>query len=181
MNNKKPLLLAIYASPRRGGNSEIALDRMLEGVATHQVDIEKIYPSKLRITPCIECSKCWETGRCVIDDDMKLVYPKLLGADYIVFSSPIFFYGIPAWAKALIDRTQANWAEKYVLKNPDKTELTRPGFYILVAARKSAKVFAGAALTIKYFFDAIGLQEAPARASLSWNSAEIRIVIIEPI
>jgi multimeric flavodoxin WrbA len=155
MDNKKPLVLAIYASPRKGGNSEIALDKMLEGVATHDVEIDKLYPSKMRISPCIECNGCRESGHCVVDDDMSIVYPKLDAADYIILSAPIFFCALPAWTKALIDRTQANWVEKYLLKKPERKKPARPGFYILVGAHKSAKNFQGAAHTIKHFFDAI--------------------------
>ena len=156
MTDKKPLVLAIYASPRTGGNSGIALDKMLEGVATHDVEIEKLYPSKLRISPCIECNGCWETGRCVIDDDMSAVYPRLRAADYIILSAPIFFCALPAWTKALIDRTQANWVEKYVLnKTTAGKKRTKPGFYILVGVHKTARNFQGAGTTIKQFFETI--------------------------
>ena len=155
MSDKKPMVLAIYASPRKGGNSEIALDKMLEGVATHDVNIEKLYPARLSIKPCIECNGCWETGRCVIDDDMTAVYPKLRAADYLILSSPIFFCALPAWTKALIDRTQANWVEKYILKTPETKKPTRPGFYILVGVHKTPRNFQGPANTIKQFYETI--------------------------
>ena len=54
----------------------------------------------------------------VILDDMQKIYPKLLEADVIILASPIFFYGVTAWAKALVDRCQALWSRKYLLKNP---------------------------------------------------------------
>ena len=49
---------------------------------------------------------------------MAKIYPKLLEADIIILASPIFFYGVTAWAKGLIDRCQALWALKYLLKKP---------------------------------------------------------------
>ena len=54
-----------------------------------------------------------------LQDDMPKVYPRLLEADIIILASPIFFYGVTGWAKALIDRCQALWARKYELKDPD--------------------------------------------------------------
>lgn len=154
-NHKKSGVLAIYGSPRQGGNSEVLLDKMLEGALTHDVEVERIYVSKLNINPCRECHGCDEDGRCVVADDMDTVYPKLMSADYLIFASPIFFYNVPSQAKALIDRTQAKWVEKYILKKPGRVENTRPGFFILVAGTKGEKIFTGAEFTMKYFFDAV--------------------------
>lgn len=159
-DKNKPLVVAIYGSPRKGGNSEILMDKMLEGVLTHDVLVEKIHPAQLDISPCRECGGCDETGRCVISDDMDSVYPKLLSADYLIVSSPIFFYNLPAGLKALIDRTQANWVEKYRLNKSERNRPTRPGFCILVGGTGGKKLFEGSELTLKYFFDAIDFHVA---------------------
>jgi hypothetical protein len=55
----------------------------------------------------------------------------------------------------LIDRSQALWAKKYLLKDPSlgKEERKRKGFFISVGATKGPRVFEGAILTVKYFFD----------------------------
>jgi multimeric flavodoxin WrbA len=115
------------------------------------------YLSDFTITPCKECHGCDRTGNCVILDDMQKIYPKLLGADVIILASPIFFYGVTAWAKALIDRSQALWARKYLLKDPSlgKEGKKRKGFFISVGATKGQKVFEGSILTVKYFFDVL--------------------------
>ena len=90
-------------------------------------------------------------------DDMEKIYPKLREADVVILASPIFFYGVTAWAKALIDRSQAFWARKYLLKDPSfGTEgKKRKGFFISVGATKGQKVFEGSILTVKYFFDVL--------------------------
>ena len=91
---------------------------------------------------------------------MEKIYPKLLEADVIFFASPIFFYGVTAWAKALIDRSQALWSRKYLLKDSSlgKEGRKRKGFFISVGATKGQRVFDGAILTVKYFFDVLNAE-----------------------
>jgi len=87
---------------------------------------------------------------------MQEIYPRLLKADIVILASPIFFYGVTGWAKALVDRVQALWARKYVLHDPalGKESVKRRGFFISVGGTKGQRMFEGAVLTVKYFFDA---------------------------
>lgn len=153
-------VLGLFGSPRRGGNTEILLEEALKGAEKEGAEIERLYLSDLKITPCTECHGCDETGNCVILDDMQKIYPKLLEADVIILASPIFFYGVTAWAKILIDRSQALWAKKYLVNDPfmGKRGKRRKGFFISVGATKGQKVFEGAILTVKYFFDALNTE-----------------------
>jgi multimeric flavodoxin WrbA len=148
-------VLGIFGSPRRGGNTDILLEEILKGAEKEGAGVDRIYLTDYAITPCKECHGCDQTGQCVILDDMQKIYPKLLESDIIVLASPIFFYGVTAWAKALIDRSQALWAQKYLLKDSSlgKEGKKRRGFFISVGATKGQKVFEGAILTAKYFFD----------------------------
>ena len=154
---KRVRVLGIFGSPRRGGNSDLLLEEALKGAEQEGADVERLRLADLALIPCKECHGCDQTGRCVVQDDMQAVYPKLIEADIIFLASPIFFYGITAWAKALIDRSQAIWARKYLLKDPSlsKEAKKRKGFFISVGATKGQKLFEGAILTVKYFFDAI--------------------------
>jgi multimeric flavodoxin WrbA len=83
-----------------------------------------------------------------------------LEADIIILTSPIFFYGVTAWAKAMIDRSQPLWVRKYLLKDPSlgKEGKKRKGFFISVGATKGPKVFDGAIQTVKYFFDVLNVE-----------------------
>lgn len=148
-------ILGIFGSPRRGGNTDILLEETLKGAQKEGAEVDRIYLTDYAITPCKECHGCDHTGQCVILDDMQEIYPKLLESDIIILASPIFFYGVTAWAKALIDRSQALWAKKYLLKDPSlgKEGRKRKGFFISVGATKGPRVFEGAILTVKYFFD----------------------------
>lgn len=150
-------ILGLSGSPRRGGNTDILLEEMLKGAEEQGARTEKIIISQLTFTPCIECHGCDEDGVCVLKDDMEEVYPKLLEADWIILASPIFFYGVTAWTKALIDRVQSLWVRKYRLKLPPaQPGRSKRGFFISVGATKGSRLFEGAMLTVKYFFDAVG-------------------------
>jgi multimeric flavodoxin WrbA len=155
-------VLGIFGSPRRGGNTEILLEETLKGAEKEGASIERLYLDDLTITPCKECHGCDDTGKCILLDDMEKIYPKLLEADVVILASPIFFYGVTAWAKALIDRSQALWARKYLLKDPSlgREGKKRKGFFISVGATKGPKVFDGAILTVKYFFDVLNAEYA---------------------
>jgi multimeric flavodoxin WrbA len=152
--------LGIFGSPRRGGNTDLLLEEALRGAQEKGANVERLYLSDYAITPCKECHGCDHAGNCVVLDDMQKIYPKLLEADVIIFASPIFFYGVTAWAKALIDRSQALWSRKYLLKDPSlgKEGRKRKGFFISVGATKGQRVFDGAILTVKYFFDVLNAE-----------------------
>ena len=149
-------VLAIMVSPRLKGNTDLLLEEALKGAKSQQAEIEKIVVDKLKITPCREYYGCLKDGNCVIRDDMDDIYPKLLEADGIIVASPMFFYGLSAQLKALIDRCQALWARRYILKNLPGS--ARKGVFIAVGATRGRQLFDGSILTVKYFFHAFGVE-----------------------
>lgn len=151
-------ILGIVGSPRRQSNTEILLDKALEGAREAGAEVEKVLVSKLKISPCLEIYACRKDGNCAIKDDMQSLYEKLLEADHIVFASPIFFYGVTSQSKAIIDRCQALWARRHVLGMGGEDKRVRRGVFISVGATRGKKLFDGAVLTLKYFFDAIGVK-----------------------
>ena len=152
-------VLGIYGSPRRGGNTDQLLDKALEGAQSAGAEISRIYARDLNMSGCIECGGCDETGKCVVEDDMQSVYPLLEEADVIFLASPIFFYGVTAQAKALLDRSQANWAKRMLEKTPSerKSYDSGRGYLIAVGATRGENLFEGAILTAKYFYDALDM------------------------
>jgi multimeric flavodoxin WrbA len=151
-------VLGIMGSPRRKSNTEMLLDKALEGAEAAGAEVEKVLASKLKISPCLEIYACRKDGNCAIKDDMQLLYEKLMETDHIIFASPIFFYGITSQAKAIIDRCQALWVRRHVLGMGKQDNRARRGVFISVGATKGKKLFDGAVLTVKYFFDAIGVK-----------------------
>ncbi len=153
-------VLGIFGSPRKGGNTDLLLEQALKGAEARGAEVERLRLTEYNIIPCKECLSCYRDGHCILADDMAKIYPKLLEADIIILASPIFFYGVTAWAKALIDRCQALWARKYQLKDPSfgKEGKRRKGFLISVGGTKGPRVFEGAILTAKYFFDVLNAE-----------------------
>jgi len=152
-------VLGIMGSPRIKGNTDLLLEEALKGAKSQGAEVEKIVVDKLKISPCKEYLGCFKDGNCVIRDDMDDIYPKLLGADVVIIASPMFFYGVSSQAKALIDRCQALWARKHILKQ-SLPNSGRKGAFIAVGATKGKRLFEGAILTVKYFFEAIGVEYA---------------------
>jgi multimeric flavodoxin WrbA len=155
-------IMALYGSPRQGGNTEMLLDEFLKGAQGEGVVVDRLYIHDVAISPCRGCLACFQNGCCILADDMQQIYPRLLAADIVVLASPIYFYGVTGGAKVLIDRAQALWGRKYVLNDPalGKEGKKRAGFFISVGGTKGPKMFEGAVLTVKYFFDAFNVKYA---------------------
>ena len=151
-------VLGIMGSPRLKGNTDLLLDEALKGAKSRQAEVEKIIVDKMKITPCKEYYACLKDGNCVMRDDMDVVIPRLIEADGIIVASPMFFYGVTAQLKALVDRCQALWVRRNILKNlPDAS---KRGAFIGVGATQGKQLFDGSILVIKYFFQAFGAEYA---------------------
>ena len=146
-------VLGIAGSPRRGGNTDLLLAEVMRGAAGKGAEVKTIVLNKLKITPCQHCDACLEAGKCRIDDDMQMIYRELGDADRVVIASPIQFMGPTAQMKLMIDRCQALWARKYVLKIPPLgTNQERKGLFISVGGRKVTDLFEPALVVIKTIF-----------------------------
>ncbi len=152
-------ILAIMGSPRIKGNTDLLLNEAMNGAESQGAVVEKLLVGNVIVAPCKEDNHCLKDGICSIRDDMDDIYPKLLEADGIMIASPMFFYGVTSQLKAIIDRCQALWARKYVLKLP-MPDYDRRGVLIAVGATSGEKLFDGSILTVKYFFQAIGVRYA---------------------
>jgi len=97
-------ILGVLGSPRIGGNSDILLDQALAGATEAGAEVEKIILCKQRISGCLACEKCNETGLCAIEDDMPAIHKKILEAYAIIHSVPVYFWAMTAQMKAYLDR-----------------------------------------------------------------------------
>jgi multimeric flavodoxin WrbA len=149
-------VLGLLGSARKGGNTDLLLESVIKGAKSAGADIEMVRLSDLKIAPCLNCGGCNKEGICVQKDDMQALFEKLLNYDIVLLASPIYFMGVSAWTKAMIDRTQALWVRKYRLnKLPNKPRNQRKGVFIAVSGMKKTTVFDGALLTVKSFFATI--------------------------
>lgn len=100
-------VLAINSSPRMDkGNTALILNPFLEGMKEEGADVELFYTRKLNIHPCTGEFNCWlkTPGKCLHNDDMNLLYPRIDAADVIVFATPVYVDGVTGPMKNLMDR-----------------------------------------------------------------------------
>jgi multimeric flavodoxin WrbA len=160
-------VLALAGSPRRGGNSETLLDWVIASMAEEDgVEIEKIALTDVDVHPCKGCNACEILNKCVQRDYMDLLHDKLLDADCILLSAPIFCMGINAQAKALIDRAQVFRSRKYVLKLPvvpPERKGKRIGVFLSTAGQRWDYVFDAAVPSVKCFYHVIDIRDRDIR------------------
>ncbi len=156
-------VLAFAGSPRRHGNSETLLDWVLAGMsADPEVVIDKIVLTEADINPCHGCNACEKLNKCVQRDGMEPAHDKIIAADIILLSSPIYCMGIAAQAKALIDRAQVFRSRKYVLKLPivpPERKGKRLGVFLASAGQNWSYVFDAAVPSVKCFFHVIDIKD----------------------
>jgi putative NADPH-quinone reductase len=98
-------VFALNASPRTRGNTAVMLETFLDALSGAAVEVENLRVSDLHVRSCRGCLRCNLAGRCTLrGDDWELLCGKLLGADVLVFASPIYFRHVPAPLKNIIDR-----------------------------------------------------------------------------
>jgi len=154
---QKITVLAISSSCRLNGNSETLLRESVR-VLRNKAKVIFLRISTLDIQGCLSCGYCSRfPGRCKISDDFQKISELIDAADILILSSPIYFYGLPSQLKALIDRSQSRWELKEKMRaNGRNTKKMKPSYTILVGATHGKKLFDGAMLTLKYFYDVWG-------------------------
>lgn len=98
-------IVVLSGSPRKNGNTELLVSSFIEGAQINN-DVEVISIREYHVNPCIGCNACRNNSekKCFQNDDMKTIFNKLSDADILVIASPVYFYGISAQLKAIIDR-----------------------------------------------------------------------------
>ena len=98
-------ILILSGSPRKGGNTDLLVEAFVKGASQkHNVEIVSVHDYK--VNPCMGCNACFksENNTCVQKDDMQHIYEKAAIADMLVIASPVYFYGLSAQLKSVIDR-----------------------------------------------------------------------------
>ncbi len=148
-------IAGILGSPRRGGNSEILLDRCLESAAKQGAQIDKFVLNSMKFIPCQECADIKRDGRCKIKDDMQKIYPVIEQSDVIIIASPIFFGSISAQTKMMIDRFQCQWLGINFFKTYRNFK-KKKGVFLSVQGADRKDFFDNAKAIVKNFFVTVG-------------------------
>ncbi len=153
-------VLIINGSPRKEGNTAVALDEVRKTLEAEGIETETVHVGHKDIHGCIACGKCKETGKCVFSDIVNEVAPKFAEADGLVIGSPVY-YASPAG-------TMLSFLDRLFYSTPfDKT--MKVGAAVAVCRR------GGAGTTfdvLNKYFTICGMPVAPSQY---WNSVHGRL------
>ena len=132
-------IVILVGSMRKDGNTDLLAQAFANG-AKQKHTVEIVSVADYKVNPCIGCNTCFtrEGNACFQKDDMQKIYEKLRDADVVAIASPVYFYGISAQLKAVVDRLHTPMRNEY--------KITRLALLLVGAA------------TLPALFDAIKLQ-----------------------
>ena len=100
--------IAVNGSPRKGWNTDLLLQKALEGASAAGAETELIQLSDLTFSGCRSCFACKragaETGRCMWKDDLRPVLDKMLSVDAVFMGSPIYLGNVSGMMYCLMER-----------------------------------------------------------------------------
>ena len=110
-------VVVLVGSMRKGGNTDLLAQAFTEGASKYN-DVEIVSVADYKVNPCIGCNSCFtrKDNKCFQNDDMDVIYEKLRTADIVVIASPVYFYGISAELKAIIDRLHTPMRNEFRIK-----------------------------------------------------------------
>lgn len=110
-------IVILVGSMRINGNTARLAQSFADG-AVENNNVEIVYVADYNVNPCIGCNSCFvrEGNKCFQDDDMVKIYEKLRNADIVVIASPVYFYGISAQLKAIVDRLHTPMRNTFHIK-----------------------------------------------------------------
>ena len=150
-------IIIINGSPRRSKNCSKIIENITKKLDENNIayEVENIY--KMNIDYCTACCYCERTGKCVIKDDMTHLYKDFDNSLGTIVVSPMFFQSISTKVKTVVDRTQAFYSSKYILKKPSiDTKKERRGMFIAVGGQPEYEnQFLGGQIVMDLFFKSI--------------------------
>ena len=97
-------IVILMGSPNINGSTRILVDSFAQGAESAGHTCEVIDVCHANVHPCIGCVRCGYEGPCVQKDDVETVRGKLLRSDMVVFATPLYYYGMTAQLKVIVDR-----------------------------------------------------------------------------
>lgn len=110
-------VIVISTSLRHGSNSDMLAEKFAEGAKAAGNNVEKISLVGKNIQFCKGCMACQKLGRCVIKDDVNDIMQKVLNAEVICWTTPIYYYEMSGQMKTLIDRMNAMYEQDYQFRD----------------------------------------------------------------
>jgi multimeric flavodoxin WrbA len=144
----KKRVVIVIGSPRIKGNSSALAQQVAEGIKDSGAKAESFFLHGMEIKPCTACDVCLENSSkdCIIEDDMKTLYPKLRQADALVIASPIYWFTVSAQTKLFVDRC-------YALEGPEGNALKGKRIGIILTYADPDPFSSGAVNALRTFQD----------------------------
>ncbi len=152
-------VLMINGSPRKDGNTTIAVNEMVKVFESENVEVEVVQVGTMDIRGCIACGSCHKTGKCVFDDIVNTIHSKLAAADGVVIASPVYYASANGSLISLLDR----------LFYSNRSDLTMKVGASIVVARRG-----GASATFDELNKYFTISGMPIVSSYYWNSVHGR-------
>ena len=98
-------IVVITGSPRKDGNSFAMTKAFIEAAEAKGHTVTRFDAAMKKVGGCHACETCFKSGKaCSFDDDFNTIAPAILEADAVVFTTPVYWYSIPAQIKGVIDK-----------------------------------------------------------------------------
>lgn len=104
---KKMKIVVLTGSPRKNGNSAYLAEQFIKGAEEQGHEVFRFDCAFKQVEPCRACNHCGMNGPCIFNDDFQELRPRLIEADMVVFATPMYYFGISAQMKQVIDRFYA--------------------------------------------------------------------------
>src|SRR5574344_1538884 len=109
-------ILVISSSLRANSNSDALADEFIRGAEEAGNKVEKISLVGKKIAFCKGCMACQKLKHCAIQDDANDITKKMLKADVIVFSTPVYYFSMSGQLKTLLDRSNSLYSSDYAFR-----------------------------------------------------------------
>lgn len=103
----KMKIVVLTGSPRKNGNSAYLAEQFMKGAKEKGHEVFRFDCAFKQVEPCRACNRCGMNGPCIFNDDFQELRPRLIEADLVVFATPMYYFGISAQMKRVIDRFYA--------------------------------------------------------------------------
>lgn len=140
--------VVLFGSPRKKGETWGISERFMRGLEDSGCEVEFVDACRVKVRPCTGCLGCEKNGECVIRDDMDRIYKIIEECDIVVLSSPVYFASVTAQLKSIVDRCQALFSRRYILKREIKK---KDGYLIFTAGGKNSRMIDAMELLGKFF------------------------------
>lgn len=148
-------VLILNGSPRKDGNTSIAIREMVKIFEKEKIDAEVVWVGAEAVRGCIACGRCAEIGKCVFDDAVNELAPKFEEADGLIVASPVYYASANATLIAVLDRL-------FYSSHFDKT--MKVGASVVCARR------GGCSATFDELNKYFAISNMPIASSQYWNS-----------